>query len=167
MSRQAVPENTTSAVHLAVSAQLAGSDSTDRPQAGSVVHTRRPTCPKRRPSSARAPPLRTLQPGARFCAVCLAAALLSVQVSPLTNGCRGSARPMLACRRKTSSTKPCLVARDGQALGAVSLQSCPPAPSRPPAAAFSSPGTRRVSSLSAAQSARASSGRCARRQSQH
>lgn len=149
------PGSTMCAAHSAASAQPLGSDSTDHRQADSGAHTRRPRFPMHRPCAAPAPPLPTLRAGAH-CAVYLAAALLSVQASPPTNGCLDSAHPTQVSRHKVSLVRLCLVLLVRPALGTVFLHVCPPVPSKPRAAAPFAPGTLHVAALSGAQSAQAS-----------
>lgn len=160
------PVSTTSAGRPSVTARLLGSDSIDHPQADHAAHTRRPKSPTHRPSSSLAPPRPTHRPVVHFCAVCLAAALLSAQVLPPANGCPDSLHPTRVSHTM-SYVKLGLVLTVHPALVTGSLRACPPMPSELPAVSSFSPHTPRVSCLSAARAPRASAGRPAPLWSQH
>jgi len=152
------PVSTTSAGRLSVTVRPLGSDSTDHPQADRAAHTRRSKFPIHRPSFSPAPPRPTHRPVVHFCAVCLAAALLSARVLPPENDYPSSSHPAPASHTM-SYVKLGLVLTVHPALVIGSLCACPPMPSELPAASSFSPHTPRVSCLSAAQAPRASAGR--------
>ena len=162
-----MPESMLSAVRSVAIALPLGSGLKDHPLDDSDARTHRPKIPTYRPLAVPAPPLQIRQPVVHFCAVYLAAVLLFVLVSLPKSGCPNSVRLMLASRYRMSSSNLCLLSRALQALEAMSLRSCPPVPSKPPAVALFSVDTPRASSLYAVQSARASLGHYVRRQLQN
>ena len=139
-----IPVHMMCAVPLAASAPPLGSGATSHPQMGPAAHTHRPMCPSRRPSSAPAPLPRKRQPAVRFCAACLAALLLSARAWQLASGCRGSGRPVLASRRRTSFAQP-YRAMTARRVPEEATCACPPTPLVPLSGALFSPCTPRVS----------------------